>query len=714
MNHSTKIKTAIVFSFFIVIAFIYKNTTDTLDAYTHSIYDKNFETLRGNYQANINLHKVIADGLYNSIIMQEDILSLINEAKNTNDEQKRKELREQLYKALKPHYKEMKKNALKIILFTFEDNHVFLRVHKPSKHSDDISAVRKMVVDANKEKSTIRGLEQGKISHAFRNIYPLYYKGNFLGNVDISFSSEGLQKNIYDIYGVQTHFLVNKSLFDTQIWLLEHNVNYIQSAEHKEYLYTLIDINQTKEQTAFYNELSKQLQSEITQGVAQKESFALSINKNGTSYVLAFEPIKKYKSSQVAAYIVSYTKNDDLYIVKQSYYLVNFGLFFVLSLFTLTLLYIIKQKESLQKEVQRQTIDIEKKKRELEKMLKSFDKNIIYSTTDSQGVITHVSDAFCKISGYEKEELIGKPHNVVRHTDMPKSTFEEVWSTLKRDGYWSGEIKNRRKDGTYYWVYSKIEREYNENGEPIGYYAIREDITPKKEVEELKNELEEFNTHLEFQVQERTQEIVALNDEIIETQIEVVATMGAIGETRSKETGQHVKRVAEYSYLLAKLAGLSEEEASLLKQASPMHDIGKVGIADSILNKPGKHTFEEFEVMKTHAMIGYEMLQHSKRPILKASAEVALTHHEKYDGSGYPRGLQGENIPIFGRITTIADVFDALGHDRCYKKAWELEQILELFKEQSGTHFDPKLVELFFKNLTLFLEIRDRYNDSGI
>ncbi|MDN5128742.1 HD domain-containing protein [Aliarcobacter butzleri] len=206
-------------------------------------------------------------------------------------------------------------------------------------------------------------------------------------------------------------------------------------------------------------------------------------------------------------------------------------------------------------------------------------------------------------------------------------------------------------------------------------------------------------------------EIINLNEEIINTQKEVVATMGAIGETRSKETGMHVVRVAEYSYLLAKLAGLAEQEALILKQASPMHDIGKVGIPDNILNKPGKLTPEEFEIMKTHAVIGYEMLKHSNREILKASSIVALTHHEKWDGSGYPKKLKGEEIHIFGRITAIADVIDALGHDRVYKKAWDLDKILELFREEKGKHFDPELIDIFFDNLDEILEIRDSLKD---
>jgi len=205
--------------------------------------------------------------------------------------------------------------------------------------------------------------------------------------------------------------------------------------------------------------------------------------------------------------------------------------------------------------------------------------------------------------------------------------------------------------------------------------------------------------------------VMQLNDEIEETQKEVIYAMGEIGETRSKETGNHVKRVALYSKELAILYGMSQKEADKLQMASPMHDIGKVGIPDAILNAPRKLTKEEFEVMKTHAELGYNMLKHSHKPILQAAAIVAGEHHEKYDGSGYPNAKKGENIHIYGRITAVADVFDALGSERVYKKAWELDKILALFKEESGKHFDPKLVALFLENLDIFLTIRDRFKD---
>ena len=212
-------------------------------------------------------------------------------------------------------------------------------------------------------------------------------------------------------------------------------------------------------------------------------------------------------------------------------------------------------------------------------------------------------------------------------------------------------------------------------------------------------------------IEDGIQEIESLNDEITNTQKEIIYTMGEIAETRSKETGHHVKRVAEYSKLLALKLGLPKEEAELLKLASPMHDIGKVGIPDAILNKPGKLTFEEFEVMKTHAQIGYEMLKHSNKPILQTASIVARDHHEKWNGKGYPRGLKGDDIHIYGRITAVADVFDALGSDRAYKKAWEDERIFNLFKEERGEHFDPKIIDIFFENLDEIFEIRNRFKD---
>lgn len=204
---------------------------------------------------------------------------------------------------------------------------------------------------------------------------------------------------------------------------------------------------------------------------------------------------------------------------------------------------------------------------------------------------------------------------------------------------------------------------------------------------------------------------IMLNGEIEMSQKEIIFTLGEIAEARSKETGHHVKRVAEYTKLLALKYGLSIELAEKLRMASPMHDIGKLAIPDGILNKPGKLTEEEFEIMKTHSTLGYEMLKNSKRDIIKMGAIIALQHHEKYNGTGYPAGLKGEDIHIYGRISAITDVFDALGSDRVYKKAWDLDRIIALFKEERGQHFDPVLVDLFLDNLDEFVKIKDKFPD---
>ncbi len=206
-------------------------------------------------------------------------------------------------------------------------------------------------------------------------------------------------------------------------------------------------------------------------------------------------------------------------------------------------------------------------------------------------------------------------------------------------------------------------------------------------------------------------ENLRLREEVEETQRELVYRLGGAVETRSKETGGHVRRVAEMSRLLAKLANLSDHDATILKHASPMHDVGKIGISDSILNKSGSLTPEEWIVMKRHTLIGYELFQGSEREILRLGGMISLEHHEKWDGSGYPMGKQGEGIHIAARITALVDVFDALLSKRVYKDAWPLERVVAQILEQSGRHFDPLLVSLMMDSLERFVEIRGLHAD---
>jgi response regulator RpfG family c-di-GMP phosphodiesterase len=211
----------------------------------------------------------------------------------------------------------------------------------------------------------------------------------------------------------------------------------------------------------------------------------------------------------------------------------------------------------------------------------------------------------------------------------------------------------------------------------------------------------------------KTLEAAMLQEEIEATQREIIFTLAETGEMRSKETGYHVKRVAEYCRLFAERYGLSQPEVELLKLASPMHDIGKIAIPDSILLKPGKLTDEERTIMKTHTTLGFDMLKHSDRRLLKSAAIIAYQHHEKWDGTGYPCGLKGKDIHVYGRIAAISDVFDALGCERVYKTAWDMDRIVSLFKAESGFQFEPDLVKVFLDHLKDFVQIKETYKDEA-
>lgn len=306
----------------------------------------------------------------------------------------------------------------------------------------------------------------------------------------------------------------------------------------------------------------------------------------------------------------------------------------------------------------------------------AIEKASAFCRFNPDGVITYVNETMCLISQCEESELLHQ--NVVASNLITEKTFQTIFAEVNQGKTWKGVIEcNHKKDIKCFLdaTFSPIVE--NEILQEI--MCISHDITP----------------------------IYNLYKEIEDTQKEVIFTMGAIGESRSKETGHHVKRVAEYSKLLATLYGLNAEEAELLKQASPMHDIGKIGISDDILQKPAKLSDEEWKLMQTHTQLGYDMLKHSSRVIFKTASLVALQHHEKWDGTGYPNHLKENEIHIYGRITAIADVFDALGSERCYKQAWEDEAIFELFKQERGKHFEPKLVDLFLDNIQDFIKIRE-------
>jgi putative two-component system response regulator len=220
----------------------------------------------------------------------------------------------------------------------------------------------------------------------------------------------------------------------------------------------------------------------------------------------------------------------------------------------------------------------------------------------------------------------------------------------------------------------------------------------------LHNRVNHQNKILDQKVRERTRELA-------DTRLEVVQRLSRVAECRDNETGMHVIRMSRYSYLLAEAMGLSINQCELLQHASPMHDIGKIGIPDSILLKPGKLDALEWEIMKTHAEIGGQLLSDSDSSLIQMAERIARTHHEKWDGSGYPHGLKGEEIPMEGRIVAICDVFDALTSERPYKEKWPVEKAVRELKDNSGIHFDPVLVSKFIEILPQVLKVLDCCQD---
>lgn len=318
----------------------------------------------------------------------------------------------------------------------------------------------------------------------------------------------------------------------------------------------------------------------------------------------------------------------------------------------------------------------------LEQYKRAMDIALIVSKTDTKGLITYANDKFCEVSKYSLDELIGKPHNIVRHPDTPAETFKELWKTISSAKVWKGTLKNLAKDGSAYVVEATIIPIKDHNNKIVEYMAVRVDIT----------------------------EQVLMQQTVIDSLKEVLFTFGELGEMRSKETGDHVKRVSLFAELLAKAYGCPVESINCIKIAAPMHDIGKVVVPDSILLKPGKLSDEEFEIIKQHAQYGYDIFKNSSHKVLQITATIAHEHHEKWDGTGYPQGLKGEEISIFGRIVAIADVFDALCHERVYKEAWTLEKVIEYFKEERGKSFEPRLVDLLLENIDEVVAIKRKYN----
>lgn len=262
-----------------------------------------------------------------------------------------------------------------------------------------------------------------------------------------------------------------------------------------------------------------------------------------------------------------------------------------------------------------------------------------------------------------------------------------------------------------------VEREKDETYAQLYRYAadLQQLQSRRDSVDELKSDkdaaykqLDKFGTDFQKLLKERE----SAYDALARSHLETLQRLAIAAEYKDDDTGVHIVRMSHFSSIIARSHGQDDDYCALILQASPMHDIGKIGVPDSVLKKPGKLTDDEWEQMRRHPEYGASILSGSEVPVIRAAAEIALSHHEKYDGSGYPSGLSGNDIPLSGRIVALADYFDALTMDRVYRKAFHDKKVFGMIRDNNGSHFDPDVVEAFFKVIEEIIQERERINSQ--
>jgi len=362
----------------------------------------------------------------------------------------------------------------------------------------------------------------------------------------------------------------------------------------------------------------------------------------------------------------------------------------------------------------RDIITIERSRRGLERVINAT--STIYQNFSMESFASAVLEQISNLLYIEHDSIYASAVRAMAASHGKNADYYEVIATTGN----IAELMEQSKDNS---IPDEIKSGFDQvlatrksmyiNNAFFGYFITKNGnehllyVCPGNNLSELElHLLEIYSNNVAIALENRN-----LHQEIEATQRELIYRLGEAVEKRSKETGGHVKRVALISELLARKYGLDDVHASNIKLASPLHDIGKIAIPDNVLNKPGSFEPEEWEIMKTHAHIGFEMLSSSRKPLLKMAATIAKEHHENWDGSGYPGGLSGQDIDIAGRITALADVFDALGSKRCYKEAWPISDIEKEMRALSGVKFDPDLVEIMLQNIEEFVAFREHYPD---
>jgi len=285
--------------------------------------------------------------------------------------------------------------------------------------------------------------------------------------------------------------------------------------------------------------------------------------------------------------------------------------------------------------------------------------------TDMESVIQWVNPAFTTITGFTWKDSIGRKPSILRSKQTTIETYKEMWSVILSGGWWRGEVVNKKRSGEEWYSFLSISQIKDDEGHPFAYVGISRDITEMK--------------MLQFRLKDAS--------------LEAIYMLSVACEAKDEVTGSHVLRVQNYTEALARKLGFSDERAEEVGYSSMMHDVGKLHVPDAILKKPAPLSREEWVEMTKHPANGVAILR--DKPFYELARQISENHHERWDGTGYPNGKKGEEIPLAARITTVADVFDALTTERPYKRAWNEEEALKELVEQKGKAFDPEVVDAF-------------------
>ena len=438
-------------------------------------HEQNFNIVYQNLQRHAEL-------IYDTQINTDEVKNLLVQTLDASKE-KKNEIRAELFNKLQDTYKILQKYQIKQLHFHLPNNDSFLRFHRPNKFGDNLTDIRATVAYVNKYKKPIDGFEEGRIYNGFRFVLPLTKDNIHLGSVEVSFSTLFVNIEMMEHFDVIGKILIDKTIVEKKVWNDEKS-NY-SSSKIDGYLFEK-KIEKALEKYNIKNipiVVSKNTVEKVKENKNNSESFSL-YDKDSNTIITFIKLVNPITKKVVGMFVL---RSDSSYIKEQesTFFKFLFGFFLLLSVVFVFIDRIINERKRLQKLVVEKTSEIEHAKHKLQKNIDLLDKYVITSSTDLDGIITESSQAFSNISGYTKDELIGKPHNIVRHPDMSSSFYAQLWKTLQSGKMWQGEMKNKNKKGKAYWVYATISQIHDKNGKHIGYTAIRQDISNKKHIETI-------------------------------------------------------------------------------------------------------------------------------------------------------------------------------------------------------------------------------------